>query len=154
MTIATVWKADWCILDQSTISGGYIHSLQWDEQVDTGSDSNVQRRSGCFCAHTGVQRNSFFQHCWSSLEALCVFTHRVYSAHDPGQTLHPCYLSKESWVMDSYTSIFKDLEYLGCEDELYFPENGYKKFLILPDWPNMQLCMQGHSNASPRWPLV
>ncbi|XDV14310.1 hypothetical protein PO909_014582 [Leuciscus waleckii] len=44
-------------------------------------------------------------------------------------------LSKESWVMDTFTSRLEDVEYLGCEDELtelqtdslskkYFQENG------------------------------
>ncbi len=48
-------------------------------------------------------------------------------------------LSKESWMMDLYISTLKDVEYLGCEEELcdlqantvsrkYFQENGHKRF--------------------------
>ncbi|KTG31512.1 hypothetical protein cypCar_00048911 [Cyprinus carpio] len=50
-------------------------------------------------------------------------------------------LSKESWVMDPFTSRLEDVEYLGCEDELaelqtdslskkYFQENGFKRLWI------------------------
>ena len=52
------------------------------------------------------------------------------------------YLSKEAWVVDPYTFTLKDVEYLGCEDELcdlqadsvakkYLQENGFKKFWIV-----------------------
>lgn len=52
------------------------------------------------------------------------------------------YLSKVSWLLDPYNSTLKDVEYLGCEDELcgiqadsvskkYLQENGYKTFWIV-----------------------
>ena len=52
------------------------------------------------------------------------------------------YIKKEAWVLDPYISTLKDVEYLGCEDELcdlqadslskkLFQENGYKKFWIV-----------------------
>lgn len=58
------------------------------------------------------------------------------------------YLSKELWVMNPYVSTIKDMEYLGCEDELCDLQAASvsKNFfgsstdtLLLPDWRNAQL---------------
>lgn len=54
------------------------------------------------------------------------------------------YLSKESWVMDPYTSTLEDVGYLGCKHELcdlqadsvsekYFQENGCEMFWMVKE---------------------